>query len=336
MALLLKESKMNANEIRLFVLKATTALIVAFVFYATGGPAAADDAAPKVRITKKDCQRIVRHQARADVAYQPGVDVRGNPVVPADASGGFTIPLPDVFEFNITKDLTAYLDGPEEQLAADKAAAIAAERSVAATNAAVSSAETAVADAQSIYDDAAADATAAQTVAEAAQDAADAAPNNDALAAAAVEAASAATTAQAEADAAAAGLETTQTAYEATQTAATSDDVSGALTAAQAAQSAAEATATAAGLDEDAASTATADTSEAIAEAEQAATDSASADAAALEAAETVAKSAGMSLNIGTVRYNIKTGAMTFNGKPLNDASNAELAAQCEAMLNAK
>ncbi len=75
-----------------------------------------------VRISKTDCQRVVRHQASADVAYKPGVDVRGKAVAPADANGGFTIPLPDVFEFNITKDLTAYLGGAEDKLAADKAA----------------------------------------------------------------------------------------------------------------------------------------------------------------------------------------------------------------------
>ena len=136
---------------------------------------------PKVRISKKDCKRIIRHQPSADVAYKPGVDVRGNPVTAADVGGGFTIPIPDVFEFNITKDLTAYLDGPEEQLAADKAAAIAAERSVAATNAAVSSAETAVTEAQAVYDDAVA-------AAEAAAAASEAAPNDTDLAAAATSA----------------------------------------------------------------------------------------------------------------------------------------------------
>jgi len=282
---------------------------------------AASDA-PKVRITKKDCRRLVRHQASANVAYQPGVDVRGNPVTPADASGGFTIPLPDVFEFNITKDLTAYLGGAEEQLAADKAAAIAAEKSVAATNAAVESAESAVTSAETVYQDALADATAAQT-------AADAAPNDAALATAAAEA-------QAEADAAASGLAATQSAYTAAQTAATSDDVSGAVSAAQSALSAAEATATAAGLDANAVATATADASTAVSEAQQAATDSASADAAALEAADTVAKSSGMTLNVGTVRFNINTGAMTFNGQPLTDASEAELAERCRVMLNKK
>ncbi len=306
------------------------ALLVAVAVFGAGAemPALAQGAdpvaaePPKVRITKKDCKRIIRHQPSADVAYKPGIDVRGNPVAAADVGGGFTIPIPDVFEFNITKDLTAYLDGPEEQLAAEKAAAIAAERSVTATNAAVSSAETAVTEAQAVYDDAVA-------AAEATAAASEAAPNDTDLAAAA-------TSAQAKADAAATGLATTQTAYSATQTAATSDDVTGALAGAQSALAAAEATATAAGLDADAVSAATADTSAAVTEATQAASESAAADTAALQAMETVSKSSGMTLNVGTVRYNINTGAMTFNGKPLNDASEAELAEKCRAMMGAK
>lgn len=270
------------------------------------------ETAPKVRITKRDCRRLVRHQASADVAYKPGVDVRGNRVVGADVNGGFTIPLPDVYEFNVTKDLSAYLDGPEDQLAADKAAAIAAERSVAATDAAISSAALSLSGAQTISDTAATAATAAQT-------AADAAPNNTALA-------TAATTAQATATTAAAGLAQTQSAYDATQTAATSDDVSGALTNAQATLAAAKAVGY----------TQNATASTASTTATQTASDSISADTAALNAAEVVAKSEGMTLNVGTVRFNIKTGAMTFNGQPLTNASEAELAAQCQAMMSAK
>lgn len=270
------------------------------------------EVAPKVRITKRDCKRLVRHQASADVAYKPGVDVRGNPVVGADLNGGFTIPLPDVFEFNVTKDLSAYLDGPEDQLAADKAAAIAAERSVAATDAAVSSAALSLSGAQTISDTAA-------TAAAVAQTAADAAPNDAALA-------TAAATAQATAVTAATGLAQTQSSYDATQAAAASDDVSSALTSAQATLSAAEA----AGYAQDTTAS-TASTT-----ATQAASDSTSADTAALTAAETVAKSEGMTLNVGTVRFNIKTGAMTFNGQSLTNASEAELAAQCQAMMSAK
>ena len=39
---------------------------------------------PYLTITRADCQRLVRHLPAADVAYQPGVDVRGRPVAPAD------------------------------------------------------------------------------------------------------------------------------------------------------------------------------------------------------------------------------------------------------------
>ncbi len=270
------------------------------------------DASPKVRITKRDCRRLVRHQASADVAYKPGVDVRGNPVVDADVNDGFTVPLPDIYEFNVTKDLSAYLDGPEDQLAADKAAAIALERSVTATDVAVFSAALSLSGAQTVSDT---DATAAK----AAQTATDAAPNNAALA-------TAATTAQATATTAAAGLAQTQSAYDATQTAAASDDVSGALTNAQAILAAAKATGY----------TQNATASTASTTATQAASDSTSADTAALNAAEVVAKSEGMTLNVGTVRFDIKTGAMTFNGQPLTNASEAELAAQCQAMMSAK
>ena len=270
------------------------------------------DAFPKVRITKRDCRRLVRHYASADVAYKPGVDVRGNPVVDADVNDGFAVPLPDVYEFNVTKDLSAYLDGPEDQLAADKAAAIAAERSVTATDAAVSSAALSLSGAQTVSDTAA-------TAAKAAQTAADAAPNNAALA-------TAATTAQATAKTAVAGLAQMQSAYDATQTAAASDDVSGALKNAQAILAAAKATGY----------TQNATASTASTTATQAASDSTSADTAALNAAEVVAKSEGITLNVGTVRFDIKTGAMTFNGQPLTNASEAELAAHCQAMMSAK
>ena len=118
----------------------------------------------------------------------------------------------------------------------------------------------------------------------------------------------------------------TQSAYDATQTAAASDDVSGALTNAQATLAAAKATGY----------TQNATASTASTTATQAASDSTSADTAALNAAEVVAKSEGMTLNAGTVRFDIKTGAMTFNGQPLTNASEAELAAQCQAMMSAK
>jgi hypothetical protein len=50
----------------------------------------------EIAISRKDCQRLVNHQPAPDVTYQPGVDVHGRPVVPADLGGGQQIQLPDV------------------------------------------------------------------------------------------------------------------------------------------------------------------------------------------------------------------------------------------------
>ena len=38
----------------------------------------------------------MRHEPAPDVAYQPGVDVHGRAVAPADLNGGSQIELPDV------------------------------------------------------------------------------------------------------------------------------------------------------------------------------------------------------------------------------------------------
>lgn len=301
-----------------------------FLAYGMPGDAAMAQSAeaepPKVRITKKDCSRVVRHVASADVNYTPGVDVRGNAVAPADASGGFTIPLPDVYEFNITKDLQGYLDGPEEQLAAERAATIAAQKAIDATDAAVDSAELSLAGAQSEYDDAAADATAAEAAATAAQTAADAAPTDQALKAAAEAAQADAASAQAALTAAESGLATTRTAHDAAVAASATGDTATALAGANAALIAAQSI----GYTQDA--TANAASTAAVA----AASDYNSANAEALAAAEKVAKSTGMDLNVGTVRFNIKTGAMTFNGQPINDASMSDLAEQCRLMMSSQ
>ena len=265
---------------------------------------------PKVRITKKDCNRIIRYVAPPGVAYTPGVDARGNKVAPADLNGGFTIPLPDVYEFAITKDLAGYLDGGEEQLAADKAAAIAAQKSVAATEAAVDSAAQSLEGAETLRDNAAAASAAAAAAAEAA-------PNDQALA-------DAAATAATEAEAAQTGYAAAESAYNATESAAQSADVSTALTAAQTAEAAAREI----GYTPDATAEATS------ADATRLASEAAAADADALAAAEKVAKSTGMTLNVGTVRFNINTGAMTFNGEPLNDAAMTDLAERCKVMMS--
>ena len=56
----------------------------------------ATPASAEIAISRKDCQRLVNHEPAPDVTYQPGVDVHGRPVAPADLGGGQQIQLPDV------------------------------------------------------------------------------------------------------------------------------------------------------------------------------------------------------------------------------------------------
>ena len=79
----------------------TVATLVSVLLYAL--PALAQDA-PKTTVTQADCKRIVKHTPRADVAYQSGVDVRGNAVVGADLKrpeGAFKIPDQITIDFGL-------------------------------------------------------------------------------------------------------------------------------------------------------------------------------------------------------------------------------------------
>ena len=53
-------------------------------------------ASAELAISRRDCERLVRHEPAPDVTYQPGVDVHGRPVAPADLGGGTQLELPDV------------------------------------------------------------------------------------------------------------------------------------------------------------------------------------------------------------------------------------------------
>lgn len=58
-----------------------------------------------IQATKRDCQRLtVLHKPRADVAYVPGVDVRGSKHVPAVGEEGRRLSKlePDVIEFTLS------------------------------------------------------------------------------------------------------------------------------------------------------------------------------------------------------------------------------------------
>jgi hypothetical protein len=59
--------------------------------------------AETVRIAKTDCSRLVDYVAPPDVAFRPGVDVRGRKVVPAGGpqEPDLTKLVPEVIEFSI-------------------------------------------------------------------------------------------------------------------------------------------------------------------------------------------------------------------------------------------
>ncbi|WP_169569196.1 hypothetical protein [Sneathiella limimaris] len=72
----------------------------------------------QVEVDKETCQKVQRHLARADVNYKPGVDARGNPVVPADTVGG-QIKIPDQIIVDLAlplKDLFAEDNAPNRSL----------------------------------------------------------------------------------------------------------------------------------------------------------------------------------------------------------------------------
>jgi hypothetical protein len=58
-----------------------------------------------VVLTQADCSRLTAHVPSADATYQPGVDVRGRPVVPADLPGTPQIVMPEDVTIAITVDL---------------------------------------------------------------------------------------------------------------------------------------------------------------------------------------------------------------------------------------
>ena len=70
-------------------------------------------AAATVIITKADCAALVRHVAEPGVAYEPGVDVNGRPVVSADLGDRPEIKLPEEIVIAITVDIDKRFDIPQ-------------------------------------------------------------------------------------------------------------------------------------------------------------------------------------------------------------------------------
>lgn len=65
-------------------------------------PGLATAAEPAIAITTTDCARLVKHVPAPDVEYQPGQDVHGRPVAPADLDGGYGMNLPETIRIPVT------------------------------------------------------------------------------------------------------------------------------------------------------------------------------------------------------------------------------------------
>jgi hypothetical protein len=87
---------------------------------ALSGPVFAADSAqkeseatplPTVTVTKDACEAVVAFQPEPGVEYQPGVDVNGQAVTPAEGPGAEVNPmtLPDVIEFPVTIDFFEFV-----------------------------------------------------------------------------------------------------------------------------------------------------------------------------------------------------------------------------------
>lgn len=64
-----------------------------------------EPAMSKLSVSMKDCQRLVKHKARNDVAYKPGVDVRGKKVRSADLNPTQSLDLPKEITIDFGLDL---------------------------------------------------------------------------------------------------------------------------------------------------------------------------------------------------------------------------------------
>ncbi|HAX90797.1 MAG TPA: hypothetical protein DCY07_01115 [Rhodospirillaceae bacterium] len=84
-----------------------SALYFFATFLLSSSPAFAAPASPE--IDDRFCEALVKHTPDADVAYQAGVDVDGNAVVPADLDGTNNFALPDEITIPLTADLMIFL-----------------------------------------------------------------------------------------------------------------------------------------------------------------------------------------------------------------------------------
>ena len=91
----------------LFLLAAVLAVASAAAHENATVPTTTGAAITTVAITRADCARLVAHVPDPDVAYEPGVEVYGREVAPADLGGAPRIELPETILIDIEIDLQA-------------------------------------------------------------------------------------------------------------------------------------------------------------------------------------------------------------------------------------
>jgi hypothetical protein len=84
--------------------KPVPTIVVAMLVAMVGTPVMAEDGA-KLSVGRAECRALVKHVADKGVAYQPGVDVRGKKVAPADVGGGSSWKVPDSITIDIGIDI---------------------------------------------------------------------------------------------------------------------------------------------------------------------------------------------------------------------------------------
>ena len=67
-------------------------------------------------VSEGDCRLLERHVPAANVAYQPGVDVRGKPVAPADASPYGQMATPQQVAIDLSLSLRDLGAAPQRSL----------------------------------------------------------------------------------------------------------------------------------------------------------------------------------------------------------------------------
>lgn len=84
-------------------MRALFSVVSILVLFAAAEAMAASAKGSSVKVSRSECNRIVKHQSSAE--YKPGVDVRGKKVKEADLPGGSPIKLPETISIDIGFDL---------------------------------------------------------------------------------------------------------------------------------------------------------------------------------------------------------------------------------------